>query len=126
MLRYQAPAILWAIAIYVSSSIPADKLPDFGKMNLDKVIHFFVYFLLAATTHRAARHQSLFPAIGRHHLIFPVVMTLLYGLSDEFHQAFVPNRNSSLFDLLADVLGGCLYVGVYWVISRRTSAGSVP
>lgn len=116
--RYQLPVIFWAITIYVSSSIPADKLPDFGKMGYDKVIHFFVYFLLSATIHRAIRHQSVLPFLARHHLLFAVSITAIYGITDEFHQMFVPNRNASLYDLLADTLGGCLYVVLFLIATR--------
>ncbi len=116
-LRYQLPVLLWAVTIYISSSIPAERLPDFGKMGYDKVIHFFVYFLLSATIHRSIRHQSLLPFLARNHLFFTVFITAAYGITDEFHQMFVPNRNPSLYDLLADVLGGCLYVVLF--LARR-------
>jgi VanZ family protein len=37
-----------------------------------------------------------------------VVFTGGYGLSDEWHQMYVPGRSVSLFDALADVCGGAL------------------
>ena len=123
--RYQLPVFLWAIVIFISSSIPADKLPDFGRMGYDKIIHFVVYFLLATTIHRAIRHQSVLPFIARHHLLFAVFVTTFYGITDEFHQAFVPNRNPSFYDLLADMMGGCLYVVLFLAATRRKSAKSV-
>lgn len=33
------------------------------------------------------------------------VLTVLYGLSDEFHQSFVPGRHPDLFDILTDAAG---------------------
>lgn len=39
----------------------------------------------------------------------PTLITLTvgtaFGISDEFHQMFVPNRTASVYDLLADVMG---------------------
>jgi VanZ family protein len=37
-----------------------------------------------------------------------VVFTGAYGLSDEWHQMYVPGRSVSLLDALADVCGGTL------------------
>jgi VanZ family protein len=35
-----------------------------------------------------------------------VLLVVIAGLSDEFHQAFVPLRNSDAWDLVADFCGG--------------------
>jgi VanZ family protein len=35
-----------------------------------------------------------------------IVLVVIAGLFDEFHQAFVPLRNSDAWDLLADFCGG--------------------
>ncbi len=37
-----------------------------------------------------------------------VIATSLYGASDEWHQAFVPMRESSIRDWYADVIGAAL------------------
>ena len=39
--------------------------------------------------------------------------TLIYGASDEIHQYFVPGRNASWTDWLADTLGGLIGGYVY-------------
>ena len=45
-------------------------------------------------------------------LVFYVfIVGLFYGVTDELHQYFVPQRNASLIDLSADGLG-CL-IGAY-------------
>lgn len=40
-----------------------------------------------------------------------LALTVLYGVSDELHQAFVPGRTASEADLLADAIGGLLGLG---------------
>jgi len=45
-------------------------------------------------------------------LVFHVFLVgLFYGMTDELHQYFVPERNASLLDVMADGLG-CL-IGAY-------------
>lgn len=38
-------------------------------------------------------------------LIFSFIFSVLYGVSDELHQYFVPNRLCDLYDVLADAAG---------------------
>lgn len=115
------PAILWAGAIFVSSSIPSDRLPHIGVWNADKLAHFGIYCMLAFFIDRALRAQTRFPVMQARHLLFTVLITTLYGLSDEIHQAFVPGRNASKYDLLADAAGALLFCLVYF---RRTRVGT--
>jgi len=56
-------------------------------------------------------------------VILSVVLSSLYGVSDEIHQYFVPFREADLLDVLADTLGGILGVYIYQAIVGRTSAG---
>lgn len=48
-----------------------------------------------------------------------VVLAGLYGLTDEFHQRYVPGRTPDLRDVLADVIGAGVVV-VALVVWRRS------
>lgn len=113
--RYQLPVILWAVLIFVSSSIPGNDFPEVDVPMADKIVHFFIFFVFCVLTHRAVKHQNRFPLLARHHLLSSVLLTVAYGVIDEAHQIFVPIRTPSLRDLLADGLGASLYVGVIWL-----------
>jgi VanZ family protein len=117
------PAVLaWAGAIFISSSIPSVQLPHIEIWNADKLVHFVIYSVLAFLVNRLLRSQTRFASLSTHHYQFTVVFTLLYGVSDEIHQAFVPGRTPSLLDLLADGGGAllfCLLAG--FMASRKTS-----
>ncbi|MBI4535110.1 MAG: VanZ family protein [Ignavibacteriae bacterium] len=116
--RYQLPVLLWALIIFVTSSIPSDELPKLDIFRFDKLIHSVVFFVFCALTHRAIRFQDKLPRLAKHQLVFSVVITVIYGLLDEIHQYFVPGRQSSVIDLSADALGGLLYVGLVWLRER--------
>lgn len=98
--------ILYCGLIFFVSSLPKVPLPD-EIPNQDKFLHFAAYGVMAALAWRCFRHHV--EEIGRL-TIFCVGFCLLYGLSDELHQYFVPGRNSSLYDVAADLFGAIFSV----------------
>lgn len=56
-------------------------------------------------------------------LILPAAaLAILYGISDEFHQSFIPGRDASLRDVLADAVGavaGACAAAVIGLARRR-------
>ena len=103
------PAILVMGFIFLLSHQPGDSisLPDI--VNLDKVLHCLIYTALGL----AALFALSPPWRQQHPLkagIAVVVFCLLYGVTDEFHQSFIPGRMPSLADVAADGLGGLLAV----------------
>ncbi|MBS3963251.1 MAG: VanZ family protein [Methylomonas sp.] len=68
----------------------------------DKVMHAGAYFVMALLAWRALRHAGL---SGKLTLILAALFCSLYGISDEWHQSFVPGRNPDVTDWLADTVG---------------------
>ena len=54
--------------------------------------------------------------------VYAGLAVILWGISDEFHQSFVPGRDSSAWDVLADAVGfGCavlLVAGATFLAAR--------
>jgi VanZ family protein len=51
-----------------------------------------------------------------------IVIASLYGVSDEYHQLFVPGRDFDVLDLVADAIGsvvGASSVGAWSILKRR-------
>ena len=94
--------------IFVLSGTPATKLPVFG--SLDWLIkeggHLIGYALLGWSYLHGLGKFSRDAAITAWALAF------LYALTDEYHQSFVPGRDTSGLDLGVDGLGAAL--GVWW------------
>ena len=105
------PAILLMMVVFLLSSIPSEEMPDIGSWDslVKKGGHMLGYGMLAL---------SLWYALGWEpkHAWTALFVTVLYGLSDEFHQSFVPGRNPSLWDALGFDAGGAvlLLVIMYW------------
>lgn len=113
------PALLWMAFIFTMSS--QEKLPGtFGvSMQLMAVVgHLLMYGLLAALL-LIAIHPGHPPS--RASIFAAVVCTMLYGISDEFHQSFVPGRDASLFDVVVNTIGAVIGVTL-WVRARSLLA----
>jgi VanZ family protein len=48
-----------------------------------------------------------------------ILFCILYGISDEIHQYFVPSRQADVMDALFDGLGGALGVVLYLFMEKR-------
>ncbi|NTV99237.1 MAG: VanZ family protein [Chlorobiaceae bacterium] len=75
---------------------------NYGFTWHDKIEHFFAFFVLALLL------DFSFP--GKPFNLLKAAVLLLYGTGIEVVQLFVPCRDCSVIDLLADVLGIALYL----------------
>lgn len=108
------PPVAYMALIFYMSSRPAPErlLPEIW--NIDKVVHFIEYGILGILWFRVLKTVG----VNNEQIIFvSFAIAFLYGISDEMHQYFVPERNASVLDAVADGLGGWtgiwLYKGVF-------------
>jgi VanZ family protein len=118
-LRCELPALLWAAGIFTLSSLSRPPGPPLVH-GLDKVAHFTAYLVLGLLTARALGARSQRPRTAA---LLGLLLASLYGVSDEWHQHFVPGRSVDALDLLADVLGAC--AGALLWRSRQPAAAEL-
>lgn len=108
-LGYWLPPLLYAVLIFYLSSLPGTTyFPQF--FSADKILHVAEYGLLGYLLARALGRSPHRKAM----LFFTAAsLSVLYGISDEIHQYFVPFRCSSVMDVVADGLGASLGSGIY-------------
>ena len=89
------PALVVMSLIFWFSSQPSWELPDFDWADrlVKKSGHVVGYALLAA---------SYWNALGmkKSGVWFAWLLAMIYAISDEFHQSFVPGRSPSVWDVL--------------------------
>lgn len=115
------PAVLLMAIIFIASATPSTELPDFGWVDLlvKKGGHFCAYFLLAAVCLRGVEETST----GRWQAFW---ICVLYAISDEFHQQFVPGRNAAVADVVIDASGAAVVILLcryYPALKKKLRAG---
>jgi VanZ family protein len=100
---YWLPVIIYCLLIFIQSSLPSpEELSKYP--HTDKLFHFIEYAVLGALFLRAFRTLP-FKGKKRSLLLLSIATSILYGLSDELHQYFIPYRDASLMDIAADSAG---------------------
>jgi len=118
-LRNWGPAIAWAALIFSLSSIPSLHSGFACDFLLRKMAHVTEYFVLTFLLYRALKNS--FGLQGFYLTAVLASISLLYAISDEFHQIFVVGREGCPRDVLIDSLG---IIGFYLLtrILRRRAA----
>ena len=70
-----------------------------------KAGHFAEYAVLAFLARRAFITSS-HTFLRRYWFQVGLLLVVIYGLLDEFHQSFVPSRTASIYDSAIDIAGG--------------------
>ncbi len=107
-LFFYAPLVLAPIAIFIGSAIPYPELPHFVVTMWDKFLHTVEYGVFGIILARAFAHQRRWPKLRARWFIATILLASFYGVTDEFHQGFVPGRYVELLDWVADTLGGSI------------------
>lgn len=141
-ITYYFPPVLWAAFIFIASSnsnplgplpeeaIPAMKAIRILGFRLDNIIwavsHIFLYAVLTFLIARALGFRRF---LSWETLSLAFAITFIYGISDEIHQVFVPNRGFQWVDILMDGVGALIGLGVYalhrMIIARKAKEESL-
>lgn len=108
------PVAVWAGVIFFFSSIPDLKTGLEYDFLLRKIAHITEYFIFTFLLYRAfsgSFNMNVFRLF-----MYPAVFSLLYAISDEFHQYFVVGRSCSVYDVLVDAIG---IIGFYIFIRLK-------
>lgn len=136
---YWGVVLAWMVAIAIFSSEPFSAantnryidpvlrffFPDIRRAELlfahtliRKTAHFAEFFILGSLLYWACR-RGRFPRWRTRWMLQALAIAVLYALSDEIHQAFVPSRTPSLADSGVDSLGAVVSQGLIYVRSLK-------
>ena len=86
------------------------------EVTLRNVAHFFLYLVLGFLVYNALFQYKLkwIELLG-----YSFLITVLYALSDEWHQYYVPGRAFEMKDLLIDTLGAIVGITLIALLYSR-------
>ncbi|HHT89155.1 MAG TPA: VanZ family protein [Clostridiales bacterium] len=91
---------------------------DLESLNhiIRKLAHFGVYMILGFLLANGLRYnkKSRINAI-----LLALLICILYAISDEIHQIFIPGRSGQVSDVLIDSLGGLVGIVLLDLLRRR-------
>lgn len=99
------PAIFWMGLIFFLSSFHKLQVSTVGWQDFitRKLAHFTEYTILAILFFRGFKNTTSFSFTKA--FFWSLVLTILYAVTDEYHQTFVSGRTGKPFDIGVDALG---------------------
>lgn len=104
------PVIFWAGVIFYFSSLRQVKVSDFFIWDfvVKKIAHVGEYAILYGLIYRATNKN----------FIVAYIATVLFALTDEFHQTFIPGRSGTPLDLGFDASGANISAYLIWKLKQ--------
>ena len=115
--RQWLPVIAWCGIIFYFSGLPAldSGLDTVTDAVVKKIAHVAEYCILCLLVWRAVTKTFGKMVLGAY--FWTGCISLLYAISDEIHQSFIPTRNCRVTDVLIDAAG--IFLALYIVYCKR-------
>ncbi len=120
IVRAWGPVVVWMGLIFAFSAQPGLRVSDDPGVDgpIRHVAHVVVYAVLAMALLRALSWGAPNGWTWRH-AVLAISLAVLYGVSDEVHQTYVPQRTGHLVDVGWDLLGAAAGVVTLRLVPRR-------
>lgn len=137
---YWILVVLWMTLIFYLSHQPASKSNELsigvtekitgivGKTNLNieqnirnfnriirKNAHFFAYLILGILTFNGLKDSKI---TGGRGFIIALIICILYAISDEIHQLFIPGRSGQVMDVVIDGMGSLVGITLHQMSNK--------
>ena len=98
------PVIVWALVIFLFSSKPTGTVTEIQVTDfiVKKSAHIIEYAIFTILIYRALCNSGV---SKKESAIYSLILALIYGASDEFHQSFTPGRDPKIRDVFFDTTG---------------------
>ena len=114
IILYWLPPIFWMGLVFFLSSFHKIQVTEVGWANFitRKLAHFSEYAVLYFLFYRGFKNTAKFSL--KKVLFLSFILTILYALSDEYHQTWISGRTGKFFDIGVDCAGAFLGLIFSW------------
>jgi len=100
--------------IFYLSSLPATATgPDILVFKvISKILHFIIFGILSVLYLNTLRWNKSLREAGTKIFLWSLFLTIIYAISDEYHQTFSLGREPSINDVLLDTSGAIVFLGI--------------
>lgn len=113
--EFWLPLALWAAVIFTFSAFPTVKTSEiyWEDFIVKKLAHLTEYAIFAILSYRALINSGM---ENKRAGYWAIAFTLIYGITDEFHQSFTPGREPRIRDVIIDAVGGSIGIWLIWYL----------
>lgn len=104
------PALAMMLIIFLSSTATGETIQESGLGHERYQIagHIIMYFLLCLSFYKGSKD-----------ILTSIILTVLYGMLDEFHQYFTYLRSPSYFDVKIDTIAALVAGVILWKLQAN-------
>jgi VanZ family protein len=116
--------------IFTLSSIPGSAYAPYEFPYAHTIAHTILFGVLYFLLYRAFKYQSYSRLFADFSTVIAFFVVVLYGMSDEYHQSFVPGRSEKLSNVLNDTIAALIVfiaIVIYekFIRSRQSAAREI-
>lgn len=114
MVVYWLPSVAWMLLIFFLSSRASVRVSDTQAVQFlfFKTLHVVEYAILYVLLFRSLKNTYPAPLWKSRYNAF--LIAVVYGMTDEVHQMFVPTREGAFRDVIIDTIGITLSAIYLW------------
>lgn len=109
LIKKWLPAVIIMLFLFTSSSLPGASVSAVKSVDAlaHKTTHIILYMILCLSFYRAVKNPFI-----------SVLLTILYGAFDEFHQLFTFTRSGNVIDIIVDSISAIFIGVILWKFYR--------
>lgn len=114
-------SVIWMSLIFYFSSLPASSTgPDTVTFKvISKMIHFIIFGILSMLYLYSLKWRMPIQRTGMWVFILSLFLTIIYAITDEYHQSFSSGRYSSVKDVILDASGAVAFLGITYKLTGK-------
>lgn len=117
--KYNIPIIIWCLFIFYLLTMSGSNIPKYpwlAQMHIDKVIHFFLFFVLSVLFILGRKYRKTCLTNNEFYILI-LLIGIVYGCTMEYIQPLITiDRVRDMYDALFNALGtiiGILALGKF-------------